>query len=102
MFMVGLFSNPKLSAQLLTPAVLLPPGGPLFAGLTILYQNHFLGRKPAGSQLDDEQFESGALYENNELFAETIRGATDFSLLDAHSGIYLLGTRHPSSDNWFK
>lgn len=102
MFMVGLFSNPVLSAKFLTPEVLLPPGGPLFGGLTILHQNHFLGQKPAGSQLDDEQFESGALYENNALFAETVRGSQGFNLLDAHSGIYLLGTRHPSSDNWFK
>lgn len=100
MFMIGLFSDKALSATLTTPIILLPPGGPLFAGLTLLYQNHFLHHKPAGSELDDDDFESGALYENNSLFAETIRGSTDFNLLDAHSGIYLLGTRHPSSNTW--
>jgi hypothetical protein len=100
MFMVGLFSNTALGNQLLNKEVLLPPGGPLFAGLSILYENHFLFRKPAGSALDDEAFETGALYENNDLFAEAIKGGTDFNMLDAHSGIYLLGTRHPASDSW--
>jgi hypothetical protein len=100
MFMVGLFSNPALGSQLRNKEVLLPPGGPLFAGLSILYENHFLFKKPAGSALDDEAFETGALYENNDLFAETIKGASDFNMLDAHSGIYLLGTRHPASNSW--
>jgi hypothetical protein len=100
MFMIGLFSNESLANELKSPAVLLPPGGPLFIGLSILYQNNYLKNKPAGSVLDDESFETGALYENNQLFAETIKGATDFNLLDAHSAIYLLGTRHPAADSW--
>jgi hypothetical protein len=100
MFMVGLFSNKPLSDQLIVQDVLLPPGGPIFAGLSMLYQAHLLSHKPAGSQLDDESFETGALYENNALFAEFRKGLENWSLLDVHSGVYLLGTRHPSSDEW--
>ena len=56
--------------------------------------------QPAGSALDDGEFESGALYENNALFAEIRKGLDDWNLLDVHSGLYLLGTRHPDSDKW--
>src|SRR5580704_860876 len=35
MFMVGLFSNEALSDKLISPIVLLPPGGPLFTGLSL-------------------------------------------------------------------
>jgi hypothetical protein len=98
MFMVGLFGNKLLSDQLVSQDVLLPPGGPIFAGLSILYQSHLLSNKPAGSALDDSEFESGALYENNSLFAEIRKGLNDWSLLDVHSGLYLLGTRDVRSD----
>jgi len=98
MFMVGLFGNKPLSDQLVSQDVLLPPGGPIFAGLSILYQSHLLSHKPAGSALDDGEFESGALYENNSLFAEIRKGLNDWSLLDVHSGLYLLGTRDVRSD----
>jgi hypothetical protein len=40
MFMVGLFSNKDLADELTSPIVLLPPGGPLFTGLTLLYENN--------------------------------------------------------------
>ena len=75
-----------------------PPGGPIFAGLSILHQSHLLSHKPAGSALDDGEFESGALYENNALFAEIRKGLNDWSLLDVHSGLYLLGTRDLRSE----
>lgn len=97
MFMVGLFGNKALSDQLVSQDVLLPPGGPIFAGLSILYQSHLLSHKPA-SALDDSEFGGGALYENNFLFAEIRKGLNDWSLLDVHSGLYLLGTRDLRSD----
>lgn len=100
MFMTGLFSNKPLSEKLVTQEVLLPPGGPIFAGLTMLYQSHLLSHAPAGSSLDDAEFETGALYENNALFTEIRGGLNDWSLLDVHSGIYLLGTRNVGSANW--
>lgn len=100
MFMVGLFIDKTLRDQLVTQDVLLPPGGPIFSGLTMLYDAHLLSHKPAGSALDDESFETGALYENNALFAEFRQGGGNWNLLDVHSGMYLLGTRHPSSDTW--
>jgi hypothetical protein len=52
-----------------------------------------LSQRPAGSELDDAAFEPGALYENNALLAEVRRGRSDWSLLDVHSGLYMLGTR---------
>jgi hypothetical protein len=74
MFMIALFSDSVLAARLATPVVMLPPGGPIFNALSILYGAHLLSRPPAGSELDDEAFEPGAIYENNALFGEFHRG----------------------------
>jgi hypothetical protein len=100
MFMVALFANPALAAGLIKPEVLLPPGGPIFGGLSILYNANILAHKPAGSELDDQAFEPGALYENNALFEEIHKGHAGWHLIDVHSGIYLLGTRLPESAKW--
>jgi hypothetical protein len=80
--------------------VMLPPGGPIFAALGLLHQAHVLAKPPAGSALDDESFEPGALYENNATMEELIKGLSDWSMLDVHSGLYLLGTRYPHSNQW--
>jgi hypothetical protein len=101
MFMIALFSDIALAAQLTTPVVMLPPGGPIFNALSILHRTHVLSRAPSGSELDDEAFEPGAIYENNALFEEIHRGYTGWNLLDVHSGLYMLGTRLADSDNWF-
>lgn len=100
MFMVALFSKPTLAATLNNQEVMLPPGGPIHMGLSILHQAKILSKKPAGSALDDEAFEPGAIYENNSLMSELLKGKTDWSILDVHSGLYMLGTRHTLSDNW--
>ena len=101
MFMIALFSDAALATQLTTPMVMLPPGGPIFNALSVLYRTHLLSRMPAGSELDDEAFEPGAIYENNALFEEIHRGYTGWNLLDVHGGLYMLGTRLADSDNWF-
>lgn len=102
MFMVSLFAAPALAAELLRPDVLLPPGGPIYAGLSILHKSHVLARKPAGSDLDDQAFEPGALYENNALFEDVLRGHAGWHMIDVHSGIYLLGTRLAESASWIE
>lgn len=101
MFMVALFSDPALATTYLSPVFMLPPGGPIFNGLSILHRHHLLSTRPSGSDLDDATFEPGAIYENNALFAEILRGHAGWNLLDVHSGIYMLGTRHPHTDQWF-
>jgi hypothetical protein len=98
MFMVALFAQPTLAATLIEPRVMLPPGGPIYNALSLLHRAHFLTRSPAGSELDDEAFEPGAIFENNALFVEILKGQAGWSLLDVHSGLYLLGTRDPRSD----
>jgi hypothetical protein len=101
MFMIALFSDSVLAAQLNTRVVMLPPGGPIFNALSILYRTHLLSRLPSGSELDDEAFEPGAIYKNNALFEEIHRGYSGWNLLDVHSGLYMLGTRSADSDRWF-
>jgi hypothetical protein len=101
MFMVALFSNRTLADKMTEPTVMLPPGGPIFNALTLLHYGHILTRRPAGSELDDEAFEPGAIYENNALFAELHKGHLGWNFLDVHSGLYMLGTRLPESDKWF-
>lgn len=100
MFMTALFGQPSLAATHTTPPPMLPPGGPIVAGLSLLHRGGILSRPPAGSILDDAAFEPGAIYENNALFAELCKQRTGWSLIDVHSGVYMLGTRHPHSGNW--
>lgn len=100
MFMVALFSKPALAAELKNREVMLPPGGPIYAGLSVLHQAKILTQKPVSSELDHESFEPGAIYENNALMSELLRGKSDWSILDVHSGLYMLGTKHNLSDLW--
>jgi hypothetical protein len=93
MFMMALFARPELARRLTRPGPVLPSGGPTFRGLQLLYQAGILSRTPAGTELDDAAFEPGVLYENNDLFSELRRGRSDWSLVDVHSGLYMLGTR---------
>lgn len=100
MFMTALFAQPELAATQKSPEPLLPPGGPVFTGLKMLYKAGLLSAAPAGSELDDQAFEPGALYENNALLVDLLKGRDDWCLTDVHSGVYLLGTRDPRSANW--
>jgi hypothetical protein len=99
MFMVALFAQPALAANLVEPRVMLPPGGPIYNALMLLHRVHFLPKKPAGGELDDEAFEPGAIFENNALFVDILKGQAGWSLVDVHSGLYMLGTRDPRSEN---
>lgn len=100
MFMTVLFAQPALAATHVSPPPMLPPGGPIFAGLALLHKAGILSRPPDGNELDDASFEPGAIYANNGLFAELCRQRPDWSLIDVHSGVYMLGTRHPHSGAW--
>lgn len=100
MFMVALFAQPALAATMKDRAFMLPPGGPIFNALKLLHQAHILNTPPAGSELDDNAFEPGALYENNALMESLLKGLSDWGMLEVHSGLYMLGTRYPLSNQW--
>lgn len=100
MFMTALFAQPGLAATQVEPKPVLPPGGPIFTGLTILNQAGLTTAPPDQAGLDDQGFEPGVLYANNALLADLLRGCADWSMTDVHSGVYLLGTRHPHSNSW--
>ncbi|HTU34295.1 MAG TPA: hypothetical protein VMF66_10875 [Candidatus Acidoferrum sp.] len=100
MFMAALFAQPDLAKAYRDLSVMLPPGGPIFAALKVLHQVHILSKPPDGSALDDEAFEPGVIYSNNALFEELLKGLADCSLIDLHSGLYMLGTRLPESKQW--
>jgi hypothetical protein len=100
MFMVALFAQPALAATMTDCAFVLPPGGPIFNALKLLHQAHILPNPPAGSELDDQSFEPGALYENNAIMESLLKGLPDWGMLDVHSGLYMLGTRYPLSNQW--
>lgn len=101
MFMVALFSNKTLADQLVTRKVVLPPGGPVHKGLTIFHECHLLSKAPYGKELDEQAFEPSSLYDNNALMEDLLKGRSNWSLLDVHSGLYMLGTRLAESDHWF-
>lgn len=101
MFMAAVASERRLTSQLTTRVVMLPPGGPIFNALSILHQTHLISRPPSGTELDDGGFEPGVIYENNALLEEIYQGHVGWNLLDVHSGLYMLGTRLVDSDNWF-
>lgn len=100
MFMAALFAQPALAATQISPKPVLPPGGPVYMGLKILHQAGVSPKAPDGSGLDDAGFEPGVLYLNNSIFAELREKLDDWSILDVHSGLYMLGTRSPQSVNW--
>jgi hypothetical protein len=100
MFMSALFAQPDLAAKQLEARPVLPPGGPIFSGLRLLHRTGVLARPPEGSELDDHAFEPGALYLNNSLLVEILKGLGGWSLVDVHSGVYMLGTRDPRSNSW--
>jgi hypothetical protein len=100
MFMCALFAQPELAASQVEPKPVLPPGGPIFAGLKLLHKTGVLVGAPEGSELDDQAFEPGALYVNNSLFVDILKGLDGWSLVDVHSGVYMLGTRDPRSNSW--
>ncbi|UGB28336.1 hypothetical protein LPC10_01560 [Methylorubrum sp. B1-46] len=100
MFMAALFAQPSLAALQTEPRPMLPPGGPIFKGLQMLHKAGLLKDPPSGSELDDQAFEPGSLYENNKHLADLCAGLPGWSLIDVHSGVYMLGTRHPHSGKW--
>lgn len=100
MFMLALFAQPALANGYRELSVMLPPGGPIYAGLNLLYKAHILSSPPDGSALDEEAFEPGVIYSNNGYFEELLKGLGDCSLLDVHSGLYMLGTRLAESKEW--
>jgi len=100
MFMAALFSQPELAKTQRSHEPLLPPGGPVFHGLRMLHSAKMLSRHPEGNDLDSQSFEPGALFINNALLTELCSMPDDWSLLDVHSGIYMLGTRDPKSAAW--
>lgn len=102
MFMTALFSNPALAAMQMEPKPVLPPGGPIFIGLSLLHQAGLLPTPPDTADIDGKSFEPGVLYTNNALLQSLLAGCTGWSLTDVHSGVYLLGTRHHESDSWIK
>lgn len=102
MFMTALFAQPGLAATQTDMPPILPPGGPIFGGLVILNKAGLSAKPDMADDLDGGGFEPGVLYANNGLLAELLRGCTGWSMTDVHSGVYLLGTRHPHSDSWLK
>lgn len=102
MFMTALFANPTLAASQMEPKPVLPPGGPIFTGLSILHEAGLVTTMPDTAGIDGESFEPGVLYTNNALLQSLLAGCTGWSLTDVHSGVYLLGTRHQESDSWIK
>lgn len=100
LFMIALFANPVLAASYRGSDIGLPPGGPIYQGLSILHKAHVVAKAPAALALDEEQFEPAAIFTNTDLLAELLRGLEDWNTLDVHSGVYLLGTRYEKSDGW--
>ncbi|MBB4124641.1 hypothetical protein [Martelella radicis] len=101
MFMSALFAQPSLAATLVTRDVMLPPGGPIHKALSLLHQVNVIAKPPEGSELDDAPVESGSIYANTGLIEDVLIGTADTSMLDIHSGLSMLGTRLPQSNNWF-
>ncbi|MGO6677624.1 hypothetical protein [Rhizobium leguminosarum] len=101
MFMTALFAQPVLASTLVTHDIMLPPGGPIFNALSILHKTNILSKAPDGSELDDAKFEPGSIYANTGLMAELLPGSSGWSLIDVHSGLYMLGTRWAQSDSVF-
>ena len=94
LFKMALFQNPELAAQLKDNTVYLPPGGPLSAGLRKLHSQGLLSRLPP--ERSEDAFDTLAITETNNLLLEVHGGRDGWSLVDAHSGVYMLGFKSPT------
>ena len=101
MFLAALFAQPKLAAVLTRPDVLLPDSGPILSALRMLHRVHVLAEPPEQRELDDKVWLE-ALHVNNDLLHDILVGLPDWSLVDVHSGLTMLGTRDPRSKTWFQ
>ena len=101
MFLAALFAQPKLAAALTRPGVLLPDNGPIFGALQMLHRVDILSEPPEERELGDKVWLE-ALHVNNDLLHDILVGLPDWSLVDVHSGLTMLGTRDPRSKNWFQ
>jgi len=102
MFMVALFARPELAHSMKSAIVQLPPSGAMVNALTYLHRAKHITRPPEGSLLDDAAFEPGVLAVNNGLFEDVRAGLDDWSLIDVHSGLYVLGTKEPGAATWIE
>jgi hypothetical protein len=100
MFMCALFAQPSLAQSMRFPRPLLPPGGPITRGLKLLHQSHVVSAPPNTDNDDERAAVISAAVEDNGLMADLLRGLQDCSLVDVHTGIYLLGTRDRRSQGW--
>lgn len=102
LFMTALFARPELAQTMRTARPLLPPGGPITAGLRLLHKAH-VAAAPPNTTHDDEKFAAlSAAVEDNALMESLLKGLNDCSMLDVHTGVYLLGTRDRRSRKWLQ
>lgn len=99
-FMVALFANKAMSDSMISPEILLPIGGPITRGLQRLHDGHLLTRPPDPRE-EDEALDYGQIMLVNGQLAELKQGLDDWSFVDIHSGIYMLGTALPESMGWY-
>ena len=101
MFMVALFCQPQLAQSMNYNKILLPTSGPVFHALRLLNKINILPHPPFEHGVDEIGFDGGALFANNATMETLLAGLTDWSMIDLHSGLYMLGTRDPRSKQWF-
>jgi hypothetical protein len=100
LFMCALFAQPDLAKTMRVARPLLPPGGPITKGLSLLHKAGIINAPP-NTQDDDERAAAiGAAVEDNALMQDILRGLDDCSMVDIHTGIYLLGTGDRRSRKW--
>ncbi|MEQ1771101.1 MAG: hypothetical protein ABL879_14805 [Devosia sp.] len=100
MFMVALFSMPLLAAEMKGVDVALPTGGPISTALRQLHLAKLLSRSPLSKDTDEAALDINGVFDDNALLADLYKGHPGWSMLDVHSGLYMLGTRDVRSDQW--
>lgn len=102
LFMVALFARPDLAASMVTSGPILPPGGPIHRALNLLFQAGTTAL-PAQSLEDDNRFSAlAAATADNGTMQDLLRGLSDCSMVDMHSGLYMIGTRDRRSATLFQ
>lgn len=97
MFMVALFAQPELANTMRSKKILLPPGGPIFNAIRLLNKTHIINNPPFEHDPEDVSFDMGSIFDSNSTMESLLLGLTDWSMIDLHSGLYMLGTRDPRS-----
>ena len=93
LFMVMLFDESSRWKQLMDTTILLPLGGPVGNFLHTLVADDVIDEGPWSKRAVEEKIDPGKLFLCQKVMEDLLGGREDRSLVDIHSGLYVMGAK---------